>query len=180
MFTNILTLFFVCCFSCASVFPARAPSNATLAALLGVAPGSDRTAEQQAGIQLAALFITLIISIFGGMFTGLIIKMPIFLPGLKSEKANWCECGKSTHPDYWYEDDHYWNVEEENSEEEHESERLLGEEMMRRNIDAQISQLTSQRAKLNGENDVEAPAATSANPTSVELTPILVAGQKEK
>ena len=76
--------------SIGAVFPARAPSNATLAAALGVAPGSDRTANAQAGIQMLALIITLAISIGGGMFTGLIIKMKLFLPGLDSEKANWC------------------------------------------------------------------------------------------
>jgi ammonium transporter Rh len=76
--------------SIGAVFPARAPSNATLAAALGVAPGSDRTANAQAGIQMLALIITLTIAIGGGMFTGLIIKMKLFLPGLDSEKANCC------------------------------------------------------------------------------------------
>jgi len=36
------------------------------------------------------LIITLTIAIGGGMFTGLIIKMKLFLPGLDSEKANCC------------------------------------------------------------------------------------------
>ena len=36
--------------SIGAVFPARAPSNSTLAASLGLAPGLDRTASEQAGM----------------------------------------------------------------------------------------------------------------------------------
>lgn len=132
------------------VFPARATSNSTLAALLGVSTGTDRTAEEQAGYQIAALVVTLAISIGGGMITGMIVKLPIFLPGLPEEKAGWCECGKSTHEDYWYEDEYYWNVEEENTEEEHEKQQLLSQERLKRSLDFEISKLESQREALFG------------------------------
>ena len=56
------------------VFPARAPSNMTLLTAeqmeLGIEAGEDRHAGTQAGYQLALLGSTLLVSIFGGLFTG--------------------------------------------------------------------------------------------------------------
>jgi hypothetical protein len=154
------------------VFPARATSNSTLAALLGVSTGTDRTAEEQAGYQIAALVVTLAISIGGGMITGMIVKLPIFLPGLAEEKAGWCECGKSTHEDYWYEDEYYWNVEEENTEEEHEKEQLLSQERLKRSLDFEISKLESQREALFGVAPDVTPAVatnTTEDDNNIEL-----------
>jgi hypothetical protein len=145
----------------AKVFPSRAPSNATLAATLGVDPGSDRSASDQAAYQIAALVVTLVLSIVGGMFTGMIIKMPIFLPGLQEEKAKWCECGKSTLDDYWYEDEYYWNVEHEETQKEYEQEQLLSKERLKRSLDYEISKLESQRSAL--QSDEEKAIATTTN-----------------
>ena len=165
--------------SIATVFPARATSNATLAALLGLAPGLDRTAEQQAGNQIAALIITLGISIAGGLFTGVIIKMPMCLPGLESEKAGWCDCGKSTHTRYWYEDSYYWKVEEEfvtnNSEKNFEKEKLLANAQKKDSLDAEIKELQEKRNQLNDLESAGAPAAVvevtdTTDSEQIELT----------
>lgn len=153
--------------SIGAVFPARAPSNSTLAASLGVLPGMDRTADEQAGYQLAALVITLVISISGGLITGMIIKMPWCLPGLSSEKAGWCECGKSTHRSYWYDDKHYWTVEDDETEEEHEKEKLLEEERLKTSLDHEIAELTKKRADLESGESTEDAEASEKN---IEMT----------
>ena len=160
--------------SIGAVFPARAPSNVTEAFLLGIAPGLDRTAEQQAGIQMAALLVTLLIAILGGMFTGMVIKMPFCLPGLESEKANWCTCGESTHVRYWYEDKIYWEVEEDEEQHEHEQEQLMESNRMKASLDAEIQQLQKLRQDLEvGENDetvaVPTDSTTEAKAKEVEL-----------
>lgn len=57
-------------------FPARAPHNNTSSfsdvneVLMFLQPGEDRTAAQQAGYQLLALVITLVVAIVGGLITG--------------------------------------------------------------------------------------------------------------
>lgn len=130
-----------------SVFPARASSNATAAALMGFSAGSDRTAQQQGAIQIAAVCITIGIAIIGGMFTGMIIKMPCFLPGLPEEKANWCTCGQSSNRDTWYEDKEQWTVEEDD-EESSETDRLFETSALAKTIDLEIAMLTQQRNEL--------------------------------
>ena len=47
--------------SIGAVFPARASSNSTLAASLGLAPGLDRTASVQAGMMMFIMIIHIII-----------------------------------------------------------------------------------------------------------------------
>merc|ERR1712000_156395 len=85
----------------------------------------------------------------------------------ESEKANWCACGKSSDPSYWYEDEYFWTIEEENTEEEHEQEQLLAKESAKRDLDATIEALQKQRAELMGD-DLE--AATSPGGKTEELT----------
>ena len=134
--------------SIGAVFPARAPSNVSKAALLGLAPGEGRSAEEQAGIQVVALIVTLAFAIGGGMLTGLVIKMPWCLPGLTSEKAAWCTCGRSTHEDYWYDDEYFWTIEEEATDEEHEEALKLAKNQKKRSLDAQIEALMKERSDL--------------------------------
>jgi len=52
------------------LFPRRAPSNATLAAELGVPPGDDRTAQEQAGWQTLATVTSIFLGLVGGLLTG--------------------------------------------------------------------------------------------------------------
>lgn len=54
------------------VFPARAPSEnlSDEELILGIEPGEDRSAAQQAGFQLALLASTLLLAIIGGLITG--------------------------------------------------------------------------------------------------------------
>jgi hypothetical protein len=57
-------------------FPARAPHSNSSAlndvneVLMFLQPGDNRTALQQAGFQLAALVVTLVVAIVGGLLTG--------------------------------------------------------------------------------------------------------------
>ena len=60
------------------IFQARAPSNATEAALLGVLPGQNRSASLQAGYQIAALGTSLGFGILGGLFVGAILRSNLF------------------------------------------------------------------------------------------------------
>jgi hypothetical protein len=91
-------------------------------------------------------------------------------------------CGKSSDPSYWYEDQYFWHIEEENTEEEHEHEQLLAKESKVIDLDATIFSLQKQRAELIGE-DLEAASGlgekaeevTSSTPSTnqsaqVELT----------
>jgi len=57
-------------------FPYVAPSNITLAAAIGVEAGFDRTLYQQAGFQAASIFVSIVIAIIGGLFTGFILGLP--------------------------------------------------------------------------------------------------------
>eukprot|EP01126_Amoeba_proteus_P032259 TRINITY_DN3149_c0_g2_i13.p2 TRINITY_DN3149_c0_g2~~TRINITY_DN3149_c0_g2_i13.p2 ORF type:complete len:175 (-),score=39.21 TRINITY_DN3149_c0_g2_i13:108-632(-) len=70
----------------ASVFPARAPSNATLAEALGYPAGEDRSASYQSQMQAAALGVTLGISITTGLLTGLLLRLPFFEPPLRKDQ----------------------------------------------------------------------------------------------
>lgn len=153
------------------VFPERAPSNATAAAVLGVSPGSDRSAQDQAAIQLAALAITLGISIAGGLFTGMIIKMPCFLPGLEGEKANFMTCGASSSDGYWYEDKWYWHVEGEETEEEEKAEAAAERAHAKKLIDLEIAALQEQRKAFedNVGDDTGAVKESTAGAGDVEL-----------
>jgi ammonium transporter Rh len=60
------------------IFPERAPSNETLAHELGLEPGSDRTAGEQAGFQCATLFVTIALSIIFGLLVGLLFRLDIW------------------------------------------------------------------------------------------------------
>jgi len=155
--------------SIGAVFPARAPSNATTAASLGVAPGEDRSADGQAGIQMIALLITLCFAIFGGMFTGFVIKMPWCLPGLRSEKASCCECGKSMHEDYWYEDEYFWTIEEEKTDEEHVKETLIARSQKKRSLDAQLEALKKEREAME-EGTAVSTSEKEDSSSAVEMT----------
>ena len=91
--------------SIATVFPNRDPA------------GKAYTAGEQAGVQFAALGITLCFAIVGGILTGLIIKMPCFLPP-EAKKSGCCTIGESNNRGYWYKDEHYWEVPEDEEDEE--------------------------------------------------------------
>jgi len=85
------------------VFPARAGPN-----------GID--AAEQARFQIAALVVTLIMSIGGGVITGLIIKHPFFVyPGVKKDGSKarayqLCNFCRSSDEQIWYDDAYYWEV----------------------------------------------------------------------
>ena len=70
---------------CWDRFPRRSPipANATDAEKLRF----GLSAADQMGVQVAALFITLAISIVGGIITGLIVEAPCLLP--PGKKASW-------------------------------------------------------------------------------------------
>lgn len=81
--------------SIALIFPKRAPSDATAAAALGVSPGTDRTAGEQATYQFFTLLITLGIALVSGYATGMVIRQPFFEPPA---------------PQQWFDDAEYWEV----------------------------------------------------------------------
>lgn len=64
-------------------FPARAPHSNSSAlndvneVLMFLEPGDNRSALQQAGYQLAALMVTLVVAIVGGLLTGSQIFMHV-------------------------------------------------------------------------------------------------------
>merc|ERR1711908_37391 len=72
------------------------------------------TAGQQAGYQVAALGVTLALSIIGGIFTGLIINSPCFRSpqGQEPGKCGPCTFGKGNDERVWYDDSYYWEVPE--------------------------------------------------------------------
>jgi ammonium transporter Rh len=131
--------------SIASVFPARrecSPPDITY--LCG------RDAGTQAGFQLAALGVTILFSIVGGIICGLIIKMPCFLyhGPLKGEKTaaiahpccNWCH---SNDERIWYDDSYYWNLEgEEEEEEEHAAKQEADEEQAKSAAGGEVEMTT--------------------------------------
>ena len=54
------------------MFPERAPGNITAQQiLLGIEPGSGRSAIEQAAYQLALLASTLLVAIIGGLVSGM-------------------------------------------------------------------------------------------------------------
>ncbi|RNA27206.1 ammonium transporter Rh type C [Brachionus plicatilis] len=60
--------------------------------------GLGRTSVQQGGFQILALVLTLGMSLAGGLFSGLLIKLPIF--------------DKMEDTDDMFEDEHYWEIDE--------------------------------------------------------------------
>lgn len=68
-------------YSLYEIFPARAPSTeAKLGEMrddYGISPGRNRTALEQAGYQLLALTVTLVMAIVSGLITGLIMRMSV-------------------------------------------------------------------------------------------------------
>jgi len=87
-----------------SIFPKRAPSTKAGALAQGWAGplGEDRTAGEQAGYQLAALAMALVIAIAGGMIAGKIASLNIFHP----LKESW----------QLFEDELFWECPEEEEE----------------------------------------------------------------
>jgi ammonium transporter Rh len=73
-------------FSCSLYlqFPARAPHSNSSAlndvneVLMFLEPGDNRSALQQAGFQLAALMVTMVVAIVGGLLTGTYNSSRIF------------------------------------------------------------------------------------------------------
>lgn len=72
----MLTQAIVCHTSLYRLFPARSPVNGSSEVLDAkyyhrkIQPGQGRSASEQAGYQIAALVVTLAISIIGGLGTG--------------------------------------------------------------------------------------------------------------
>merc|ERR1712046_493656 len=95
-----------------TVFPARA---------------DGRTAAGQGGYQMAALGVTLVTSLAGGVLTGFIIKAPCFLyhgpvhegEEDKAKLSGCCELMKSQDERVWYDDKYYWEVPSDGEEEHH-------------------------------------------------------------
>ncbi|KAI9560812.1 hypothetical protein GHT06_011764 [Daphnia sinensis] len=79
-------------FSLYRQFPARSPLNSSSEFLkieyynLRIDPGVERTASQQAGYQIAALVVTLVIAIVGGLGTGTVLLLPFFRQPVLSEE----------------------------------------------------------------------------------------------
>lgn len=103
------------------IFPRRAPEMPTDEQIaLGLEPGDGLTASEQAGIQFAALAITLLLSISAGIIAGIVVKHPIFLPPRPDggkDHPSLCTIGKAIHHDYFYHDQHYWAGCEDSDEE---------------------------------------------------------------
>lgn len=75
----------------------------------------ERTRGAQAGMQFVSLLITLAVAIAGGLMTGFICKMPIFLPPTEGN-ADFGKFGYSiTDEKFWYSDDYFWEEAEETS-----------------------------------------------------------------
>ena len=133
--------------SVSTVFPRRgAPDNLT--------------ASQQAGVQVAALGITLLFSLCGGVITGMIIKMPCLLPPA-AKKPSCFTIGESSSRVYHYEDSNYWETPEEGEEEDNEDEKIHELEMLVRDIEmanarkAEIESELGNAGKSTDVNDVD-------------------------
>nr|CAH0108907.1 unnamed protein product [Daphnia galeata] len=80
-------------FSLYRQFPARSPLNSSSEFSkiqyynLKIDPGRERTALQQAGFQIAALIVTLVIAIIGGLGTGMILVLPFFRPSYEENDS---------------------------------------------------------------------------------------------
>jgi len=100
--------------SIADIFPGR---HCRTGSLLSDGTGIDRcyTAGVQAGYQVAALAVTLVIALVGGTITGLIINAPCLRapqghePGTCVPCAKW---GQGNNEKVWYDDSYYWEVPE--------------------------------------------------------------------
>ncbi|KAI4481849.1 hypothetical protein M0804_009370 [Polistes exclamans] len=89
-------------YSLYEIFPARAPSLEKLSPEMrndyGILPGNDRTALQQAGYQILALTVTLLMATISGVITGLILRTSV--------------CGSVAEEDK-FDDAVHWELEEE-------------------------------------------------------------------
>ncbi|KAL5019945.1 hypothetical protein ScPMuIL_002837 [Solemya velum] len=89
------------------IFPAMAPvDNSTLlqeihSNFTGVVAGMGRTGAEQGGYQLAALVLTLVLAIVGGIVTGFVMRLPVLDP---------------PEPDMMYNDADYWHMPDEEDE----------------------------------------------------------------
>merc|ERR1719238_1930591 len=128
-----------------TVFPRRAPvpPNATAAEKhqFGL------SAAEQMGIQFAALCVTLGISIVGGIITGLIIKAPCLLP--PGRKAPWSKIGESSSENYWYQDHHYWEVPENDEDEDDEEVNISKLSLHREQLDEEIAKLMRHKENID-------------------------------
>lgn len=116
------------------VFASIASAFASLAAtdeLYGKSVGmfqaravDGRSRGDQFWYQLLTLVVTLIISIVGGVFTGIIIKLRVFQysgklksggAAIRNPLCNFCHSSDSR---TWYDDSYYWDVPEKEEEEE--------------------------------------------------------------
>mgnify|MGYP000309268769 FL=1 len=97
------------------IFPARAACqlNASLPDVHLEPCGL--TAGGQGAHQAAALGITVALSIVTGIITGLVVKMPCLLPP-GHEWKDCCKCGNGLHRSLWFDDAHYWEVPDEESD----------------------------------------------------------------
>lgn len=74
------------------------------------------SAAEQARFQIAALVATLIISIGGGIITGLVVKAPFFVyqgskkDGSVATSHHVCSFCRSSDETIWYDDAYYWEV----------------------------------------------------------------------
>jgi len=79
----------------------------------------DRSAGDQAWFQIGALVVTLLISAFGGLITGYVIKLPHlqFAGKLKNgedaQQSRLCNLCHSGDTRVWYDDSYYWDVPDE-------------------------------------------------------------------
>ncbi|XP_015187756.1 PREDICTED: ammonium transporter Rh type B isoform X2 [Polistes dominula] len=93
-------------YSLYEIFPARAPNFEKLTSEMrndyGILPGNDRTALEQAGYQILALTVTLLMASISGVITGLILRTSV--------------CGSVAEEDK-FDDAVHWELEEEEEEE---------------------------------------------------------------
>jgi len=81
---------------------------------------------EQGGYQIAALVVTLLISLVGGLLTGLIIKLPCFqYEGQihegeegKAQPVEFSKLGAALDERVWYDDKYYWEVPSESETED--------------------------------------------------------------
>ena len=150
--------------SIGSVFPRRSPKTPSAAELaVGITAGDGLSAADQAGIQYAALAITLCFAIIGGILVGFIIKLPIFLPP-SNKKPSCCTCGESTDRGYWYDDKHFWEVpEEEEEEEDDEDARALELGLLNADIERAMARKRQLEGTAAASTDVAPEVDSSGN-----------------
>ena len=74
-------------------------------------------ASGQALQQFFGLLVTVAIAIVSGILVGFVVKMPCLLPPGHSW-SDFCKCGTGLSREYWFDDKHYWEVPEDDEEDE--------------------------------------------------------------